>query len=109
MSISSRPLFNLFRKALHEGAAALLLHVAIDGGARDAPEDGDLWPCGLVDHDDQREAHRDQDAHQDAQEESAQEGRHLGNERRNAVGACLNMLKLWALLGEMRLRCMRIT
>ena len=67
-------------EALYEGAAALLLHVPVDGGARDAPEDRNLRPCGFVDHDDQREAHGDQDAHQDAQEEGAQKGRHLSCE-----------------------------
>mmetsp|Transcript_43593 Transcript_43593/g.112647 ORF Transcript_43593/g.112647 Transcript_43593/m.112647 type:complete len:234 (+) Transcript_43593:551-1252(+) len=56
-----------------EGAAALLLHIAVDRRAGDAPEDGDLRAHRLVDHDDQREAHGHGDAHQHAQEEGAEE------------------------------------
>mmetsp|Transcript_58889 Transcript_58889/g.155100 ORF Transcript_58889/g.155100 Transcript_58889/m.155100 type:complete len:719 (-) Transcript_58889:350-2506(-) len=57
-----------------EGSAALLLHVAVDGRARDAPEDRDLGADRLVDHDDQGEADGHGDAHEHTQEEGADEG-----------------------------------
>mmetsp|Transcript_41770 Transcript_41770/g.119482 ORF Transcript_41770/g.119482 Transcript_41770/m.119482 type:complete len:278 (-) Transcript_41770:44-877(-) len=59
-----------------EAAAALLLHVAVDRGARDAPQDGELGAHGLIDHDDQRQGHRDEDAFQHAEEQGAQKGDH---------------------------------
>ena len=42
-------------ECLDEGATGFLLHVAIDGGPWDAPQNGDLRPRGLVDDDDQTE------------------------------------------------------
>mmetsp|Transcript_112344 Transcript_112344/g.313944 ORF Transcript_112344/g.313944 Transcript_112344/m.313944 type:complete len:277 (-) Transcript_112344:449-1279(-) len=58
----------------NEGAAALLLHIAVNRRARNAPQDGELGAHGFVDDDDQRERHGDDDAHEHAQEQGAEEG-----------------------------------
>mmetsp|Transcript_61448 Transcript_61448/g.180310 ORF Transcript_61448/g.180310 Transcript_61448/m.180310 type:complete len:428 (+) Transcript_61448:569-1852(+) len=60
--------------ARDERAAALLLHVAVDRGAGDAPEDRDLRPRGLVDDNHEGEPHGDGDAGEDAGEQGADEG-----------------------------------
>ena len=68
-------------ECLDEGATGFLLHVEIDGGPWDAPQNGDLRPRGLVDDDDQTETHGHQNAHQHSQEQSAQEGSDLRNQQ----------------------------
>mmetsp|Transcript_5680 Transcript_5680/g.13304 ORF Transcript_5680/g.13304 Transcript_5680/m.13304 type:complete len:335 (-) Transcript_5680:1224-2228(-) len=56
-----------------KGATPFLLHVAVDGCARDAPQDGDLRTRRLVDDNDQREPDGHCDAHEHTQEKRANE------------------------------------
>mmetsp|Transcript_74585 Transcript_74585/g.228230 ORF Transcript_74585/g.228230 Transcript_74585/m.228230 type:complete len:228 (+) Transcript_74585:672-1355(+) len=63
-----------------ERAAALLLHVAVDRRARDAPQDGELWADGFVNYDDQGQPHGDADAHEHAKEQCADKGNDPQNE-----------------------------
>mmetsp|Transcript_39829 Transcript_39829/g.115240 ORF Transcript_39829/g.115240 Transcript_39829/m.115240 type:complete len:354 (+) Transcript_39829:395-1456(+) len=59
-----------------EGAAAFLLHVAVDRGARDAPEDRELRAHGFIDDDHQGQRHGHEDAHQHAEEQRSDERDH---------------------------------
>mmetsp|Transcript_29499 Transcript_29499/g.47687 ORF Transcript_29499/g.47687 Transcript_29499/m.47687 type:complete len:255 (+) Transcript_29499:624-1388(+) len=60
----------------NKSSTTLLLHVAVDGGSRQAPKDGDLRPHGLIDHDAQGKPHGKGNACQNSQEERSQEGCH---------------------------------
>mmetsp|Transcript_30655 Transcript_30655/g.81544 ORF Transcript_30655/g.81544 Transcript_30655/m.81544 type:complete len:200 (-) Transcript_30655:187-786(-) len=56
-----------------KGSVGLLLHVSVDGGARDAPQNHNLRTHGLGNHNDKRQTHSNGDSKQHSQEERPKE------------------------------------